>query len=241
MFMSRIVLAQDFGRYIPNAYQMHRRLSMAFPLRQDRDFSLEQFLPTGFDVSAQVNVRRDHVNGFLFCTHSNVVIVQSGSEPNWTHAFENSEFILSGDKKIQVRPLSHEYEKGERLRFGLKCSPTRQQAKVLVVAGEEKRKLRRVPISNDGLDHWLKQRGEFGGFRVDSVSIKVHGVQSLRKQLYADPDDSEAGHMRHFAVTYQGTLTVTDPNRFEASIVAGIGPGKGMGFGLMLVQKESPL
>lgn len=73
---------------------------------------------------------------------------------------------------------------------------------------------------------WLQKRGEKGGFRVLAATSLDERLIEARKP----------GHrIQLAAVTYDGQLAVTDIERFRSSLNHGIGPAKGLGFGLLSI------
>lgn len=74
---------------------------------------------------------------------------------------------------------------------------------------------------------WLQTRAEAGGFAVDPASLVV---DAYRQQ------DGKCGQVRFSTVDFRGELTVTDPERFAATLRTGVGPAKAFGCGLLLVR-----
>ena len=78
---------------------------------------------------------------------------------------------------------------------------------------------------------WLLERAQKHGFSLDPEEFTVTKVRWLHF-----PKAREGGRLvTLLAVTYEGTLRVTDPELFQALLVNGIGRGKAYGLGLMTV------
>ena len=78
---------------------------------------------------------------------------------------------------------------------------------------------------------WLLERAQKHGFSLEPEEFTVTKVRWLHF-----PKVREGGRLvTLLAVTYEGTLRVTDPALFQALLVNGIGRGKAYGLGLMTV------
>lgn len=101
---------------------------------------------------------------------------------------------------------------------------------------EHARRLAGLPAGTESSDElvqsvcgdWLRGRGPRCGFGV----VKVR-VTARRRHYFAH--DGRAS-VTLYGTDFEGALTVDDPAAFEAALVAGIGPAKGYGFGLMLCE-----
>jgi len=118
------------------------------------------------------------------------------------------------------------FAKGQ-FRFSLLVNPTKK----LVVrdeAGERKKNGRRIPLTKrEDLLVWMQRKAEAGGFDIgDSDTLRT--IPKPRSYF-------QKGAMQgvHYAVEFQGVLTVTDPNLFRSTVTTGIGSAKAFGFGLL--------
>ena len=121
---------------------------------------------------------------------------------------------MSVKKNPAVKPFALALAPGEQLVFRLCANPTvKRDGKRHALWREEEQ-----------LD-WFQRKAESGGFQVLSVRLQelgnVQGWTRDRQQLNL------------FTVQYDGVLQVTDPHLLEQTIQNGIGPGKGLGFGLL--------
>jgi CRISPR system Cascade subunit CasE len=76
---------------------------------------------------------------------------------------------------------------------------------------------------------WLQRKAEAGGFSINSCRAIPEGI------IHDERGKEEAGKLRHYAVRFEGTLQVVNPDLFLAAIQSGIGPAKGFGFGLLSI------
>lgn len=77
---------------------------------------------------------------------------------------------------------------------------------------------------------WLQARAEQHGFALDPNALRADG--------YAQQGGKRA-ELRFSTVDFNGTLTVTDRERFAQALKGGIGRAKAFGCGLLLVRREN--
>jgi len=112
--------------------------------------------------------------------------------------------------------------------FQLCANPTRKIAK-LDEQGNRLKNGRRDPLrSREDLVNWLVRKGEEGGFRPLTETLRI---VNLGRRYFRH----KSGPGMHTAVEYRGVLEVTDREKFRETFRKGIGPAKGFGFGLLLL------
>ena len=84
-------------------------------------------------------------------------------------------------------------------------------------------------ITADYQKEWLLTHCEKHGFRLSADSFDV--TQSRWPQFYK----SDRNRVSLLAVTFEGTLEVTDAELFRQALCAGIGRGKAYGLGMLTV------
>ncbi|MGQ9604547.1 MAG: type I-E CRISPR-associated protein Cas6/Cse3/CasE [bacterium] len=237
--------------WLRNIYRVHQRLCMAFPKGSSKEkdpYFLHPFDPENLDQN-HVHVARSEDTGFLYRIdplpssssepRKAVVVVQSSIIPDWEYAFKNYMHLLCSPPL--VRSYNPEFSTGQRFRFKLVANPTKKVGTILKSERMEipvetlkvrpGRNGKRVPVRADQLADWLLERAAKNGFRIHEDSLEITpGYVNFSKGL---PEHQRSYRLR--SVTYRGILEVTDPNLFRKAITAGIGPGKGFGFGLLSV------
>ena len=206
MFLSRLVLnprSRQARREAAEPYELHRTLLRAFPgpLEAER-------------VLFRIDPARE--------TGALVVLVQSLSEPDWSHHRSLPHYLLAEPEFKAFHPA---FTPGQRLRFRLRANPTvKRDGKRLGLLTEDEQLA------------WLRRKGEAGGFRVLAALAVREGFARGRKR------EGDAGFpLTHLAVRFDGTLEVTDPAQLIESVRDGIGSGKAFGFGLLsLARAEGP-
>jgi len=103
---------------------------------------------------------------------------------------------------------------GQRLRFRLRANPT-------VKRGGKREGL----LSEDEQIAWLNRKGTVHGFTV--MTVYVHD------QRFEVGKSGSEGEVRMFCATFDGHLTVSDPEKLLQAVENGIGSGKGFGNGLL--------
>ena len=153
----------------------------------------------------------------------------------------------AGGWRVESRPYAPDLEAGASLRFSLRANPTKRFAKPGErsdgrrhdVVMDRKRQLRASGqdvdeaslVQEEGI-RWLARQGDRGGFDLVPGAVRASGYRSYRFQ--------KAGGTEELAITgieFEGALTVIDPERFQRTLLEGVGPAKGFGFGLLLVRR----
>lgn len=169
--------------------------------------------------------------------------------------------------KVESKPFAPSLRVGQRLAFRLRASPVVRRREVPDAAGrrraqrhdvvmDRKRQLGAVGtplpdaaslIHGAGLA-WLQQQAKRHGFKVVEAESEVIGDDGLLKtgQLPAVRIDGYRQHriqrrgetpIRFSTLDFEGLLEVADPAPFLAGVVAGFGPQKAFGCGLMLLRR----
>lgn len=116
---------------------------------------------------------------------------------------------------------------GSRWRFRLTANPTVSKAK----PGERGKVV--AHISQQYQNEWLIAKAEVNGFSVSGDDFLITGTRWHRFYKGAQ----KAKPVCLLAVTYEGTLEVTDPDVFRNALCNGIGREKAYGMGLLTVMR----
>jgi CRISPR system Cascade subunit CasE len=191
-----------------NPYQWHRLIWRLFPDRQEAN--------------------RDYLFACLNRREGRDIplLLLSKEKPEW---IQTSEIELVGESK-SLAGLS--FKEGQALSFRLTANP----AKVLTEDTEEKRKIRVPFIKAEQQITWLKRK-------LDGIANIENVVSQNEPPLYFNRN---GGAGKIVPVTFEGILKVIDPDKFKEQIyekydhgkyIAGIGPAKAFGCGLMLIKR----
>lgn len=203
-------------RDLASPYEMHRTLMRAFPSAADGGPGRVLF---------RAEPQREG--------QPPVVLVQSVRPPDWSRL---------PDDYATVDPPKHvsvTLRVGQRLRFRLRANPT----------------VCRKDVGRCGLTstadqlRWLSRKGQSCGFQPLEVSaIRAQRYQSRRARGRRADDpaaladgggvENSVTVQTHLGVDFEGLLEVTNPESLVAAIVAGIGPAKGYGFGLLSLARS---
>lgn len=228
MYLSRLILnprSRQVQRELADPYEMHRTLSRAF-------------LGGVFGVNRQ----ESGATGVLFRVdvhpHTGIpaLLVQSHEKPDWSFLLATKKDYLlrvSADnlplevENPAVKPVNIALKAGQVLAFRLRANPT---VKKDWPDQPKKKQGRRVGlIREEDQLAWLQRKIEAAGGAL--VSAHVAGEASLRGKLFLEKDDER--RMRFVSVQFDGILQVKDPDLLVNTVGAGIGSGKGLGFGLL--------
>lgn len=210
MYLSQLILnprSRQVQQEIANRYELHRTLTGAFKAGLPNDrilFRAETDLPDG-------------------CVR---VLVQSQTQPDWSVLEKDRRepyLVQNSLPNPQVKEFDPAFQPGQQLIFRLLANPTARRKQ----PGESEGKRQGLMLEEDQVE-WLKRKLAAVGaalqdFRVTDRGM-VHGVQYK---------DGARHTLSLLAVQFDGILQVIDPSSFVASLVHGIGSGKGFGFGLL--------
>ena len=145
-----------------------------------------------------------------------VVLVQSHHEPDWRPLEQITGYLLDMAQNPAIKRFDPVFSTGQRLAFRLRANPTvKRQGKRHGLYQEQ-----------DQLA-WLERKASSGGFVVNAVWTRDAGtVTGLTAQRH---------RLKMLAVQFDGVLAVADSQLFLSVLQRGIGPGKGLGFGLLSV------
>ncbi|HEY3365982.1 MAG TPA: type I-E CRISPR-associated protein Cas6/Cse3/CasE [Symbiobacteriaceae bacterium] len=197
---------------------LHRTIMKAYPDVLDPEMEARAF----FGVLNRLEF--DRLTGRI------LLYVQSQAAPDWSQLPPG--YLLPDEDmpNPSVKPVGEIYaglKAGRVLRFRLRANPTRKIDTKSDSDGT-KRNGRRVPVGGvDDQISWLARKAEENGFGLLQATVAASGSAELVKSH---------GTGRTFqGVVFEGRLSVRDPERFQAALAKGIGPGKAFGFGLLSV------
>lgn len=255
LYLSRLVLhaqSRRVQRDLADCYAMHQRILSAFPDASD-----------GATVSKVTTAREQF--GVLYridaTPHGLLVLVQSGVNPDWSRLPEG---YLSAP--AETKPVGAQYETlgtGTRLAFRLRANTVKRISSGNTSQDERWRGKRIDLRSEEEQLGWLRRKSVTAGFQLVSTHVRP-GLDTLADAsshergvgaVAAESDarvsaDARASGRRRGAdrggdrlsfggATFDGQLVVTDAEAFRRALVAGIGPGKAFGFGLLSIAAPS--
>jgi CRISPR system Cascade subunit CasE len=192
-----------------NPYDMHRTIMRAFPFT----------IPEGERVLFRLE--ENSISDYS----ADVVLVQSTIQPDWNFLNQRQGVSLHGEVK-DISGLT--FHAGGIYQFSLYANP------VVTPFVQGKSRGKRVAITNpDEQIAWLERKGTQSGFKLHNATTSpVSNKWILKPRGEGKPRNKITIHR----VAYSGALTVTDPEKFRATITKGIGRGKGFGCGMMVMK-----
>ncbi len=212
MYLSRLILnprSRRVQRELANPYELHRTLMRAFP----------EELPDGERVLFRVDV--DERSGIP------TVLLQSHTRPDWAWLGDPGarDYLL---RAPESQSFDLTFTPGQTLAFRLRANPTKRCKETGRRVGYYREEDQRA---------WLERKGEQGGFRVLRVAIAKEGNsyswQPLEGTAESEGRRPKARQLTLHAVRFDGLLQVTDPAKLWETVRQGVGPGKGLGFGML--------
>lgn len=190
-------------------YEYHRRLWRLFPDRPAESRQCQQQSRQGFLFRVEDNP----------VGQSARVLLQSSTLP----------IPAEGVKLLASRELDPQPSRGQRLAFLLTANPIKTIKDTQKSDKPGKRRdTCRVPLITEASQiAWLERKLE-GAATMESASILPHPPVFFRR-------GNRAGKL--VMVTFEGRLTVTDPEQLRALLSSGVGPAKAFGCGLLLVRR----
>jgi CRISPR system Cascade subunit CasE len=165
--------------------------------------------------------RLDHLNGKTY------LLLLSHEKSDLTRGEETFGFPGLGWETRDYSPLLQRIVQDSLWHFRLVANPT----KSVPDPNRGKRGKVRAYTAPQDQKQWLLEQGEKHGFQVTDGSFDVMGQQWLH--FLKGKEREKAVSL--LAVTYEGVLQVTDPERFCETLCHGLGRGKAYGMGLLTV------
>lgn len=148
---------------------------------------------------------------------------------------------------LECKPFVPALRSGQRLQFDLLANATvavprgsgqRSKRSDIVMhaihdIAEAGRPAARETAVRDAGASWLAKKGMASGFSIDRDRLSVDGYAQVRI-----PRDG-ARAITFCTLTFQGLLTVGEPEQFLASVLHGFGAAKAFGCGLMLIRQAA--
>lgn len=214
MYLSRLILnprSRRVQRELAQPYEMHRSIMHAFRFDLQAD---EERVLWRVDEHPRLGA---------------ILLVQSRELPDWTWLAEDGArgYLLPVDEpNPAVKPFDLHPVEGQALSFRLRANPTKRLGR-----SAEKNASKRIGLYDEEEQlAWLARKGEQHGFRVLQAQVSQDGKL---KDVDAIHRDDVTHKLELLSVRFDGLLQVTDPGKLVAAVEAGIGSGKGFGFGLL--------
>lgn len=133
---------------------------------------------------------------------------------------------------FQTKEIPENFFAAGQFRFSLLANPTRKVRSDK--NGKRTKNGRRLPIiQREELVSWLERKAKTGGFDLGDASW----LRTIpRPRSYFEKKGVQGVH---YAVEFQGLLSVTDPAVFRNTFTSGIGSAKAFGFGLLALSPVS--
>lgn len=161
------------------------------------------------------------------------VLIQSRETPDWSRIAVQGWLAREEPGKVLAFGA---VQAGQSFRFRLRANPCK------TVQGK-----RQGLLHPDAQREWLARKGELHGFTLPPFLPEDY-FEEMPNPRGALQYDVRISHqkmiigrqhggntIRIYSALFEGRLSVTDPEKFEAALTSGIGHGKSMGLGLVSI------
>jgi len=208
MFLSKLLLnprSKQVMNEINDPYQMHRTIMNAF-----FDNGTEQ--PGRVLFRVEISKRIPDIT----------LLVQSEQEPDWQKLIDKfSAYLSEKDNKYEYKKIMLPLDNGQRLRFRLRANPT-----VKKITDGKKNGKRIGILDEKEQKEWMNRKAKAGGFKVIDCTVIDEGFFNSQKN---------GRKLTFLSVRFEGFLEVIETDKFLNCLKSGIGPAKGLGFGLLSI------
>ena len=161
-----------------------------------------------------------------------LLYVVSPDQPDFAHLAEQAGWPTTERGTVKAYgPLLDRLDTGQRWAFRLTANPTQY------LRGPDEARAKRVGHVTVGYqEQWLRERAEGLGFRIGGA--REGDLLVTRRSVESFDRRDKAGGSGRRTVTlavaqYDGSLEVTDPQALRRALLAGVGPAKAYGCGLL--------
>lgn len=221
MYLSRIRL--DTGKRetltaLSNPQKFHGAVESAFP-EEHRQEQISLFsAPDGGEQNRRL-WRIDSLGDEIY------LLVLSENFPDLTSAVRQFGYPGEVAETKDYSKLTDRITAGSRWQFRLTANPTFSKKKN---PGDTRGKvMAHVTVAHQ--EQWLAERAEANGFSLEAGEYHVTKSRNYRFNKHGK------NAVTLLSVTFDGILTVTDPDKFRTALLSGIGRGKAYGNGLLTV------
>lgn len=221
-YLTRLLLnprSRRVQRELADPYELHRTVMKAFAadLQSDERVLFRVDLPRAGAPS---------------------LLVQSHYAPDWSNLLDpqkgylaDAAYLPFGDEPVAVKEVDfgQKLQAGQRLAFRLRANPTVKKARF----DENGKALNgnRVPLIREKKQlEWLQRKITDKNAAV-LFRAAITTENDLRGKLFSEKDPKK--RMKFHAVQFEGMLQIDNLEAFLNMLENGIGPGKGLGFGLL--------
>lgn len=153
------------------------------------------------------------------------LLVLSKQMPDFSNAVTQFGFEGESFESRNYEPLLERITAGSRWQFRLTANPTFSRKK----PNNSSRGKVMAHTTVEHQEEWLTKHSENFGFSTSPDEFAVTKIRSYSfKKMSGE-------NVRILSVTYDGILTVIDPDKFKDALIKGIGRGKAYGNGLLTV------
>lgn len=157
------------------------------------------------------------------------LLVQSAEAPDWSLLQGQGERLFDLRRPPETKPLHPNLEPGDILAFRLRANPTKSIPGEEISPGVRKRGTPRPLIAEQDQRTWLAARLADVAAIAD-LRVVDEGTRRYRRGPGTKPAE-------FLSILFDGLLRIEDPEALRQLLLAGVGRGKGFGFGLLSIRR----
>jgi CRISPR system Cascade subunit CasE len=162
------------------------------------------------------------------------LLVQSAFKPAWNFS---DDVLLDEISQKEIGKIYSILPNETELIFRLRANPT----KCISAKNENYAKFvgKRVELRKEEEQiEWLQRKGEQHGFHLNLVTVNSDVANVSTTPNGKVFGNHEKGKLTFNSVVFDGTLQISDAEKFRETLIHGIGQGKAYGFGLLSIAKS---
>ena len=174
------------------------------------------------------------------------MLIQSNIIPIWEHLLSiHPNYFIRAPESKELSSLIKSLKENQKCIFKLKANPVKRPPPKKYGKGEYRGKTNRIPIKNEEqLMKWIKRKSKSAGVKLVRVKTdNKHKTYDIRTREFLKSKietpyryrKKKGNTLTFYGVIFEGHLRITDLAKFKSALVAGIGPGKAFGFGLLSI------
>lgn len=177
--------------------------------------------------------------------HRLAVLVLSETAPSWEHLVEQAGWPSSDEPQALVKPyepLLDQVSRGREFAFLLRANPAASTKTPDAPSVRQKERLaeprsRGIRVAHRTAEHqltWLTDRVGTWGFSIPDSAAGAPAVRvAARDRLVFRKRQGDGAPVTLQTATWDGLLRVEDPDLARRTLLAGVGPAKAYGLGLL--------
>lgn len=132
--------------------------------------------------------------------------------------------------QAETKEITLTVKPGDFFFFRLRANPTYTK-EIRDAEGKRLRTVRAPIITSRGVEEWLDNKAAEGGFSTRDLQFSVD-----QEKVHLNSKVSQKDHeFKAATAVFNGSLVITDPEKFETALAKGVGRGRSYGYSMLLI------